>query len=98
MGIRGKNSMKLARCARNGAIFWGVVDKAETSVRRISVTPADWAPELTAGGGEGALHFTGDSFALGDVHLLPPIEPTNQVFFVGANSLKPLQELKMEPP
>jgi len=90
--------MKLARCARNGAIFWGVVDKAGTSVRRISGTPADWAPALTGGAGESALNFTGESVALGDVHLLPPIEPTNQVFVVGANYLKHLQELKMEPP
>jgi 2-keto-4-pentenoate hydratase/2-oxohepta-3-ene-1,7-dioic acid hydratase in catechol pathway len=90
--------MKLARCARNGAIFWGVVDTAGTSVQRISGTPADWAPALTRGAGESALHFTGESVALGDVRLLPPIEPTNQVFVVGANYLKHLQELKMEPP
>jgi 2-keto-4-pentenoate hydratase/2-oxohepta-3-ene-1,7-dioic acid hydratase in catechol pathway len=90
--------MKLARCARNGAIFWGVVDKAETSMRRISGTPADWAPALTGGAGESALHFTGESIALGDLTLLPPIEPTSQVFVVGANYLKHLLELKMEPP
>ena len=70
--------MKLARCARNGAIFWGVVDTGETSVRRISGTPANWAPALTAGGGDSALHFTGESIALGDVTLLPPIEATSQ--------------------
>jgi 2-keto-4-pentenoate hydratase/2-oxohepta-3-ene-1,7-dioic acid hydratase in catechol pathway len=35
---------------------------------------------------------------LADVTLLPPIEPTSQVFVVGANYLKHLEELKMEPP
>jgi len=35
---------------------------------------------------------------LSEVGLLPPIEPTAQVFVVGANYLKHLQELKMEPP
>jgi len=90
--------MKLARCARNGAIFWGVVDQAGTSVRRISGTPADWGPALTGGASESALNFTGESVPLGDVTLLPPIEPTSQVFVVGANYLKHLQELKMDPP
>jgi 2-keto-4-pentenoate hydratase/2-oxohepta-3-ene-1,7-dioic acid hydratase in catechol pathway len=90
--------MKLARCARNGAIFWGVVDKAGTSLRRISGTPADWAPALTGGAGESVLHFTGESAPLSDLTLLPPVEPANQVFVVGANYLKHLLELKMEPP
>ena len=90
--------MKLARCARNGAIFWAVVDKAGTSVRPISGTPADWGPALTRGAGEGVLHFTGNSIPLGDLTLLPPIEPISQVFVVGANYLKHLLELKMEPP
>lgn len=90
--------MKLARCARNGEIFWGVVDRTGTSVRRISGLMADWAPQLTAGAGESALNFTGDNVPLGDLTLLPPIEPTSQVFVVGANYLKHLQELKMEPP
>ncbi len=90
--------MKLARCARNGAIFWGVVDQTGMSVRPISGTLADWGPKLTEGASESALHFTGESFLLGDLTLLPPIEPTSQVFVVGANYLKHLQELKMEPP
>jgi 2-keto-4-pentenoate hydratase/2-oxohepta-3-ene-1,7-dioic acid hydratase in catechol pathway len=90
--------MKLARCARNGAIFWAVIDHTGTAVRPISGGPADWAPQLTAGASESALHFTGDSAPLGDLTLLPPIEPTSQVFVVGANYLKHLQELKMEPP
>ena len=90
--------MKLARCARNGAIFWGVVDRTGTAVRRITGTLPDWAPALTAGAGESALLFTGESYAIGDLTLLPPIEPTSQVFVVGANYLKHLQELKMEPP
>ena len=90
--------MKLARCARNGAIFWGVVDRTGTSVRRISGLLSDWAPQLTAGAGESVLHFTGESVPLGDLSLLPPIEPISQVFVVGANYLKHLQELKMEPP
>jgi len=90
--------LKLARCARNGAIFWGVVDRTGTAVRRISGTLPDWAPALTAGAGESALLFTGESFAIGDLTLLPPIEPTSQVFVVGANYLKHLLELKMEPP
>jgi 2-keto-4-pentenoate hydratase/2-oxohepta-3-ene-1,7-dioic acid hydratase in catechol pathway len=90
--------LKLARCARDGAIFWGVVDRTGTSVRRISGLLSDWAPQLTAGAGESVLHFTGESVPLGDLTLLPPIEPTSQVFVVGANYLKHLQELKMEPP
>jgi 2-keto-4-pentenoate hydratase/2-oxohepta-3-ene-1,7-dioic acid hydratase in catechol pathway len=90
--------LKLARCARNGAIFWAVVDNAGTAARRISGTPADWGPAITAGGGESALRFTGESIPLGELTLLPPIEPTSQVFVVGANYLKHLRELKMEPP
>jgi 2-keto-4-pentenoate hydratase/2-oxohepta-3-ene-1,7-dioic acid hydratase in catechol pathway len=90
--------LKLARCARNGTIFWGVVDQTGTSVRPITGTPADWGPALTRGAGESALHFAGESVPLGDLTLLPPIEPTSQVFVVGANYLKHLQELKMEPP
>jgi hypothetical protein len=71
--------LKLARCVRNGAIFWGVVDRTGTSVRRISGLLSDWAPQLTAGAGESALNFTSESVPLGDLTLLPPIEPTSQV-------------------
>ncbi|MDB5393991.1 MAG: fumarylacetoacetate hydrolase family protein [Rhodospirillales bacterium] len=90
--------MKLARYAHNGTICWGVVDSVKTTIRPISGASADWAPKLTQGAGESALSFTGATVPLGDVTFLPPIEPTNQVFVVGANYLKHLQELKMEPP
>lgn len=90
--------MKLARCAHNGTIFWGVVDSGTSTVRPISGAFTDWAPKLTGGGGESALSFTGATVSLSEVTLLPPIEPTNQVFVVGANYLKHLLELKMEPP
>ncbi len=90
--------MKLARCSRNGIVFWGLVDADATEVRPIAGAFAEWAPKLTRGGGESALSFTGESVSLKDVTLLPPIEPTNQVFVVGANYIKHLLELKMEPP
>ncbi|HTJ63206.1 MAG TPA: fumarylacetoacetate hydrolase family protein [Alphaproteobacteria bacterium] len=90
--------MKLARCARNGDIYWAVVDTAAGTLHPIAGTPADWGPALTDGGSEEALTFTGSSHALTEATLLPPIEPTSQVFVVGANYLKHLQELKMEPP
>lgn len=93
-----EDGLKLARCARNGPNFWAVVDTTAGTVRPIAGTPADWGPALTDGAGEKALTFTGGSHALSDVTLLPPIEPTSQVFVVGANYLKHLQELKMEPP
>ena len=90
--------MKLARYAHQGTISWGVVDSDTSSIRPISGTFADWAPALTRGAGESALSFTGAALALAAVTLLPPIEPTSQVFVVGANYLKHLLELKMEPP
>lgn len=90
--------MKLARCSRNGTIFWGLVDDDATEVRPISGAFAEWAPKLTRSAGKEALHLSGESLPLASVTLLPPIEPTNQVFVVGANYLKHLQELKMEPP
>jgi 2-keto-4-pentenoate hydratase/2-oxohepta-3-ene-1,7-dioic acid hydratase in catechol pathway len=90
--------MKLARYAHHGAISWGVVDSDKSSIRPISGAFVDWAPKLTQSASEGALSFTGATVPLSDVTLLPPIEPTNQVFVVGANYLKHLQELKMEPP
>jgi 2-keto-4-pentenoate hydratase/2-oxohepta-3-ene-1,7-dioic acid hydratase in catechol pathway len=90
--------MKLARYSHRGAISWGVVDADKSSIRPISGAFADWAPKLTRGAGDSALSFTGATVSLRDVTLLPPIEPTNQVFVVGANYLKHLQELKMEPP
>jgi 2-keto-4-pentenoate hydratase/2-oxohepta-3-ene-1,7-dioic acid hydratase in catechol pathway len=90
--------MKLARYSHRGAISWGVVDADKSSIRPISGAFADWAPKLTQGAGGSALSFTGATVSLRDVTLLPPIEPTNQVFVVGANYLKHLQELKMEPP
>jgi 2-keto-4-pentenoate hydratase/2-oxohepta-3-ene-1,7-dioic acid hydratase in catechol pathway len=90
--------MKLARYSHRGAISWGVVDTDKSSIRPISGAFADWAPKLTRGAGDSALSFTGATVSLRDVTLLPPIEPTNQVFVVGANYLKHLQELKMEPP
>ena len=90
--------MKLARCAHKGAIFWAVVDTAAGTLRPISGTPADWGPALTEGAGGKALTFIGSTHYLGEVTLLPPIEAASQVFVVGANYLKHLQELKMEPP
>jgi 2-keto-4-pentenoate hydratase/2-oxohepta-3-ene-1,7-dioic acid hydratase in catechol pathway len=90
--------MKLARCVRNGGIFWGVVDLGKDEFRPVANSFSDWAPKLTQGAGEDALQFSGNSIALSEVGLLPPIEPTAQVFVVGANYLKHLQELKMEPP
>jgi 2-keto-4-pentenoate hydratase/2-oxohepta-3-ene-1,7-dioic acid hydratase in catechol pathway len=90
--------MKLARYSHRGAISWGVVDADKSSITPISGAFADWAPKLTRGAGKSALSFTGATVPLSDVTLLPPIEPTNQVFVVGANYLKHLQELKMEPP
>jgi 2-keto-4-pentenoate hydratase/2-oxohepta-3-ene-1,7-dioic acid hydratase in catechol pathway len=90
--------LKLARCARNGTTYWAVADTAAGTLRPITGTPADWGPALTDGAGEKALTFTGGAHALSDVTLLPPIEQTSQVFVVGANYLKHLQELKMEPP
>ena len=88
--------MKLARCAYGGSVFWGVVDAG--AVRRIANPQSDWAPRVTAGVGDSALDLTDDSAALNEVTLLPPIEPTAQVFVVGANYLKHLLELKIEPP
>lgn len=88
--------MKLARYALGGQVSWGVV-KGDT-IRQIGNPFADWAPKLTVKADESALAFTGKTTTLADVTLLPPIEPTNQVFVVGANYLKHLQELKMEPP
>jgi 2-keto-4-pentenoate hydratase/2-oxohepta-3-ene-1,7-dioic acid hydratase in catechol pathway len=90
--------MKLARCAHNGAIFWAVADAVGETVRPIAGTPSDWGAAITEGAGENALTFIGSTHALAEVTLLPPIEPTSQVFVVGANYLKHLQELKMEPP
>jgi 2-keto-4-pentenoate hydratase/2-oxohepta-3-ene-1,7-dioic acid hydratase in catechol pathway len=90
--------MKLARCAHNGAVFWAVVDAGAGTLRPISGTPADWGPALTEGIGEKALTFIGSTHLLAEVTLLPPIEATSQVFVVGANYLKHLQELMMEPP
>jgi 2-keto-4-pentenoate hydratase/2-oxohepta-3-ene-1,7-dioic acid hydratase in catechol pathway len=90
--------MKLARCAHNGAIFWAVVDTHAGTLRPIAGTPADWGAAVTEGLGEKALTFIGSTHSLDEVTLLPPIEPPSQVFVVGANYLKHLQELKMEPP
>jgi 2-keto-4-pentenoate hydratase/2-oxohepta-3-ene-1,7-dioic acid hydratase in catechol pathway len=90
--------LKLARCARHGAIYWAVVDPAAGTLRPIAGALADWGPALTEGAGEKALTFTGGTHSLAEVTLLPPIEPGAQVFVVGANYLKHLQELKMEPP
>jgi len=93
-----EDGLKLARCSRNGAIYWAVVDTDAQTLRPVSGTVADWGPALTEGAGEKALYFIGSSHALAEVTLLPPIEPISQVFVVGANYLKHLQELKMDPP
>lgn len=90
--------MKLARCARNGAIFWAVVDTDASTLKPISGSLTEWGPALTEGAYERALRFIGSTYDLSEVTLLPPIEPTSQVFVVGANYLKHLRELKMEPP
>jgi 2-keto-4-pentenoate hydratase/2-oxohepta-3-ene-1,7-dioic acid hydratase in catechol pathway len=88
--------VKLARYEQGGQISWGVVDGE--NIRQIGNPFAEWAPKLTVKVDESALAFTGKTTTLSAVTLLPPIEPTSQVFVVGANYLKHLQELKMEPP
>lgn len=88
--------MKLARYAQGGQLSWGVV--RGDAIRQIGNAFAEWAPRLTVKADESALAFTGMTTHLTEVTLLPPIEPTSQVFVVGANYLKHLQELKMEPP
>jgi 2-keto-4-pentenoate hydratase/2-oxohepta-3-ene-1,7-dioic acid hydratase in catechol pathway len=88
--------LKLARYAQGGQISWGLV--SGDSLRQIGNPFGEWAPKLTLEPDESALEFTGKTAALADVTLLPPIEPTSQVFVVGANYLKHLEELKMEPP
>ncbi len=87
--------MKLARCRDAGEIFWALVEGDR--VRPIADAFADWAPKLTDRPDPAVLSL-GAPRPLAGLHLLPPIEPASQVFVVGANYLKHLQELNMEPP
>jgi 2-keto-4-pentenoate hydratase/2-oxohepta-3-ene-1,7-dioic acid hydratase in catechol pathway len=87
--------MKLARCSEAGEVFWALVEG--DTVRPIAGPFADWAPRLTDHPDAASLDL-GAPRSLGSLHLLPPIDPGSQVFVVGANYLKHLLELKMEPP
>jgi len=89
--------VKLARCDKAGDVFWALVDTNSDTVLPIAGTVSDWGPGLTrainagkAAEGEAALDKSGTPIPLGDVRLLPPIEPVNRVVVAGANYAKHL--------
>lgn len=91
--------MKLARCEFNNTVFWGLVNVDAQTVQPIIGAMAHWGTQLTAAinagnadEGQAALPLQGDSIALQDVRLLPPVEPINRVVVAGANYAKHLAE------
>jgi 2-keto-4-pentenoate hydratase/2-oxohepta-3-ene-1,7-dioic acid hydratase in catechol pathway len=90
--------MKLARYAHGGATGWGLVDSEAQTLRPILDPFTHWAGALTDGGGEAVLALAAEAIPLASLTLLPPLEPGSQAFAVGANYLKHLQELNMQPP
>lgn len=85
--------MKLARCIyENSVPFWGVVDIDQGEVNPIREEFKDWARRVTEGAGISAVSFSSGPLPIGDVVLLPPIEPVNRVVVAGANYLKHIQD------
>lgn len=90
--------MRIARAEHGGAPFWGVVDADASTIRPFARDFAEWAPAVTGGAGEAALDFTGETLALAEVHLLPPIERSARVMIAGVNYTKHLVEFGVAPP
>lgn len=89
--------MKIARCEKAGDVFWALVDTAADTVRPIAGAISQWGPALTrainaanVAQAEAALKPGGPAMPLGDVRLLPPVEPVNRAVVAGANYAKHL--------
>jgi 2-keto-4-pentenoate hydratase/2-oxohepta-3-ene-1,7-dioic acid hydratase in catechol pathway len=90
--------MKLARCSyhETGA-FWAVVDLERETASPIEGDFHRWAPAITRGEGQGALRLA-PALPLGQVRLLPPVEPVNKVVIAGANYTRHLVEFGLQAP
>jgi 2-keto-4-pentenoate hydratase/2-oxohepta-3-ene-1,7-dioic acid hydratase in catechol pathway len=90
--------MKIARCSRGGVLRWAVVTAEQGTVQPFTGALAEWAPGILAGQGSSALPFTGESWPITDVRLLPPTERGATIYVAGANYTKHLKEFRIEPP
>lgn len=91
--------MKLARCEHAQTSFWALIDTSAQTVAPLAGAFSQWGPALTqainagnAEAGQADLPFTGETLALADVRLLPPVEPINRVVVAGANYAKHLAD------
>jgi len=91
--------MKIARCStQGGEPRWALVSAQEDTVQPFAEGLAQWVPRIMAGQGRGAFSFTGETWQLTDVHLLPPAERGATVYVAGANYAKHLKEFRIESP
>ncbi|WP_242153532.1 fumarylacetoacetate hydrolase family protein [Sphingomonas sp. BAUL-RG-20F-R05-02] len=90
--------MRIARAARDGAAFWGVVDADGATIRPIAGAFAEWAPALTRDCDPGVLRFAGEAVPLDPAGLLAPIERSARVMIAGVNYSKHLVEFGVAPP
>jgi len=91
--------MKIARIQdREGNRCWAALDDDATSLRRISVPFAEWAPVLHERG-LAALGLASRVEALSEVRLLAPVDEQARIFGVGLNYLSHLTRLgRTKPP
>jgi len=91
--------MKIARIQdREGKRCWAALDDDATSLRRISVPFAEWAPILHERG-PAALGLASRVEALSEVRLLAPVDEQARIFGVGLNYLSHLTRLgRTKPP
>ncbi len=90
--------MRIARVADGATVFWAKVNGEGTGCRPIRGAFEEWAPAVTAGGGESAFHFAGDERPLDGLRLLAPIERHARVMIAGVNYTKHLVEFGVSPP
>jgi hypothetical protein len=89
--------MKIARCIRDSTPIWPVVNDDEGLVWPFPGAFAEWAPpRITAVESSRALSFTGETWKLKDVHLLPPAERGATVYVAGANYSKQMRYMHLE--
>ena len=89
--------MKIGRCLNgNGEIFWAVIHTGDSTVQPLIGELKDWSSAVIAGD-MASVPLEDIFLTLSDLQLLPPVERGNSVFVVGANYLKHLDEMEIEP-
>lgn len=84
--------MRLSRVSAGTDIFWCLCSEDGISARRIRGAFDEWAPAVTAGGGEAALQLDAEALPVSALRFLAPVEKTARIVVAGANYSKHLTE------